>query len=269
MSGFRWTQEQLADYQAKRGQVKCVKCGVVVQRKSPMHRYCEPCSATQDRERKTKWQREHPRKTAPDAYPRRRSRTLQRGAEINAEQAGSISGGDEPQLQWLVRVSVPFSYAGSKNHIYNLWGGGHVALRRESKGFRAQISAAIGNAIAGRALVQNKLWVDIHVQKPNHKGDAINFVDLVCDAIKDASGLDDRWYSIRRVDWEVVKTEPMLYVGIGQEFVEDAQVCSSCGRVLPLQMFSSNRSNKRGVARNCKDCSRVPAPAPLFAEAAA
>ena len=181
----------------------------------------------------------------------------ERGAVLSRSAAGTITTIRAPELRWLVRIAVPFSYAASKNHVWTSKDRDHVRSRARSRAFRASITSMVSAALVGRRVAVNKLWIDIRVQKPDHKGDAVNVVDLVCDAVKDATGLDDRWYSLRSVDWEIVKGAPMLFVGIGQESDEDLQACSSCGRLLALSMFASNRSNKLGRSRNCHDCRRV------------
>lgn len=158
----------------------------------------------------------------------------------------------------MVRFSVPFSYAASKNHIYAMSRSGHVTLRKESSAFRSEIARAVAAAVAGRRIAHNKVWIDVFAQKPDHKGDAVNVVDLVCDAIKDAIPVDDRWFSIRGVDWEVVKGEPgAIFIGIGQESEEDVKICSCCGRILPFVMFGANRSTKTGRGRDCFECRRA------------
>jgi len=159
-----------------------------------------------------------------------------------------------PNLEWAIRVGVPFTYAGSKNHLYARRRSGHVALRKESVAIREEITLRLMSALRGQKVAHNKVWLDILVQKPNHKGDAVNFVDLVCDAVKRAIPVDDRWYCIRRVDWQIVKENPMIYIGIGQESVEDCQICSSCGFIRPLGAFNRNRHGILGVGRECKPC---------------
>ena len=180
------------------------------------------------------------------------------GIDINRTVKKSINWiePDCPDLIWLARVAVPFSYAASKNHIYTLRRSGHVALRRESKIKRAEISAAIRHTIGDKQIAHNKLRIDILVQKSNHRGDAVNVIDLVCDAIKDAVPVDDRWFCIRRLDWEIAKEEPMLYIGLGQESEVDSQVCSYCGQIKPLLEFNKNKLNHLGVGRECKECRR-------------
>lgn len=159
-----------------------------------------------------------------------------------------------PDLIWVMRVSVPFSYAASKNHIYVKRRSGHVALRREVMAKRREITLAVRAALGCRRVAHNKVWLDLLVQKPDHRGDAVNVVDLVCDAVKDALGVDDRWFCIRRLDWEVAKTDPRLFIGVGQDSDLDCQVCSHCGSVKPLDQFTRRKTARLGVGRACRAC---------------
>ena len=238
--------------------ITCAECSAVVPTTSYTQRYCPPCSDVRDRTRKRLWAREHPADPgiAVRSRERVRSRTKAAGVERNEGSGRSVlwMGDEDPDLLWLVRVAVPFQYAWSKNHIYTMRSQGHVALRAESRAARDALALSIRSALHDRTPVQAKVWVDILVQKPNHKGDAINVVDLVCDALKLAIDVDDRWFSIRRLDWEIVKTDPQLIVGIGQDTDVPVQACSSCGFIQPFDAFGKNRGAKNGIDRNCRDC---------------
>jgi len=230
----------------------CKACGQTAPRVGPMQKYCRPCSERRDLERKSKWARENGKPRARKERPL----IIERGKELSAGEKLSIAHiPAQPDLLWLARIAIPFSWAASKNHIYALRAKGHVFLRQEGKGYRQQISLMVKSAVRDLPVVQNKVWLDILVQKPNHRGDATNFVDLICDAVKDGLGVDDRWFSIRRLDWQIVKNDPQIYIGIGQDADAHAQPCSSCGRIQPLTEFHKSRSNKMGVGRNCRDCS--------------
>ncbi|NRA38575.1 MAG: RusA family crossover junction endodeoxyribonuclease [Planctomycetes bacterium] len=161
-----------------------------------------------------------------------------------------------PKLIWTKRISVPFSYAISKNNMYARTRGGHCVLRRESRQIRTDITMAMKSKLYGQHIAHNKVWVEILVQKPNHKGDAVNVVDMVCDALKDAIPVDDRWFSLHILDWHIVKENPRLHISIGQETEEDAQVCSYCGIIKPLDQFNKQKSSPIGVGRECISCRR-------------
>jgi len=60
-----------------------------------------------------------------------------------------------------------------------------------------------------------KVYVDIVVFKPNHKSDAINMIDGVCDAIKEVIPVDDRYYGVW-CDWEIDKENPRLEIRVWQ-----------------------------------------------------
>ncbi|NRA37013.1 MAG: RusA family crossover junction endodeoxyribonuclease [Planctomycetes bacterium] len=159
-------------------------------------------------------------------------------------------------LLWKRHISVPFSYAVSKNNMYAFRGHGRVGIKRESRACRNHITRAMQAALRDQRVAHNKVWIEILVQKPNHKGDAVNVIDLVCDALKDAMPVDDRWYCIRVLDWHIVKENPRLHITIGQTTDEDAQVCSCCGLIKTLDQFSKSKSHPLGVGYKCLSCRR-------------
>ncbi len=243
-----------------KGFIFCEACGEESPRRGTVQKYCEPCSERMDLQRKKLWARGNPPDSADTKRWRaaKRSRAIVAGQEKSAEVSNDIGwNAKSPDLLWLVRIAVPFQYAASKNAIYTTRRNGHVALRRESRAIRDEITLRIKNALIDQPVAHNRLWLDIYVQKPNHRGDAINVLDLVCDAVKDAVPVDDRWFAIRQLNWEVAKNDPMIFVGIGQDTTEDAQVCSYCGMILPFSSFRKSSHSKIGVGRECKDCLRI------------
>lgn len=157
----------------------------------------------------------------------------------------------------MVRVKVPFSYRASKNAIWSMGArSGHVFARRAAKEYRSALAMEIRMASRSVEWHEAKVWIDILVEKPDMRGDAVNVIDLVCDAVKDAIGVDDRWFSIRRVDWAVVKDGPCLYVGVSQVATEAQRACSVCGSIKPLTSFAERKHVRRGRSRECADCLR-------------
>jgi uncharacterized Zn finger protein (UPF0148 family) len=219
-----------------------------------MQLYCPTCSAKKaDARTETAQAQKYGRPPKSRAHDRLKSICDQNGKKINELAVHGHGWAGPVCLAWYTQIAVPFSYAGSKNHIYQMTGR-HVTLRSESRAYRQAISLQLKAALRGTQLVQNKVWLSIFVQKPDHRGDAVNVVDLVCDAVKDAIGIDDRWFCIKRLDWEISKTEPSLYIGVGQEVGAPVQACSSCGRLLPFGEFGKKSSNVSGVDRNCSAC---------------
>lgn len=243
---------------SSRGFIECESCKAIAPRTGPVQKYCVTCSSQRDRARKNAWASKHPPAPAKTAEYGRRSKesAKEAGAIISQQHAETITwdASENPDLVWMARTSVPFSWRGSKNAIWSTNSSGHVFARREANDMRKAISLAVMRATKGQRIAHNKLWVDLLIQKTSHKGDAINFVDLVCDGIKDAIPLDDRWYAIRRLDWQIVKIDPRIFIGIGQESDEDMNACSSCGRIQPLDAYGKRADTKLGVERTCKEC---------------
>lgn len=242
----------------------CASCGAECVKRGPTQLYCEPCSSEADIRRKKAWAN----KRATTSESSDHDKWLNYGKQFSNSERMHLTDMLywQPNLIWYSRIAFPFSWAGSKNRIYSGIPSGHVALRRSARDFRAGLAAMVKSSLRGQNIVQNKLWIDIFVQKPNHRGDATNFLDLICDAIEDATGLDDRWYSVRGINWQVVKNDPMIYVGLGQDTSVDVQVCSTCGRLLEYHFFQKSKSASNGIGRVCKECSGGKARPDLWAE---
>lgn len=246
-------------------EIMCADCGIRANRTGTVQKYCAECSEKRDLARKSKWAREHPR-----SDERRKAATEQKRIAQRARRSESVSRSVATQLgptwiseseqldanlHWCVRLTFPFDYGMSKNAIWRTNGKGHIHLRKESNEIRQAMALAFSQHKS--QVVQAKLWIDILVQKPNHRGDAVNVVDMVCDAIKDGIGLDDRWFSIRRLDWQIVKANPNIIVGIAQSATRDQRVCSYCGLILDLQPHFPKRAHGAlGYGRVCKVCER-------------
>lgn len=226
---------------------QCAACGVAFIRvgRKAMQKYCGQCSERKDLQRKGLVENR---------------REAHRAAQLIGSQASTAASRSigwtrpTPTLEWSVRIAVPFSYAASKNHIYAMSRRGHVRLRAESASLKSVITAKLSAALISQSVKHNKVWIDILVQKSNHKGDAINVLDLVCDGIKKALPVDDRWFCIRSLDWEIVREGGQIYIGIGQEDVPDAQVCSYCGQIKHLDAFTKKKGGPMGHGRECKPC---------------
>lgn len=245
--------------------VTCKKCGEIAPRTGPMQLYCQKCSEEQSLKRKSDWAKKHPQKLTKENLQartaRKRVNCVANGKRINdslmlgSEWRPFVGNGP---MAWSQSVELPFSYELSKNHGMAFVKEGHLYLRRQTRERRRMIADAVALAVQGIEIAKNKLWLDLLVQKPDHRGDAVNVLDLVCDAVKDGIKLDDRWFSIYRVDWQIVKTEPKLLIGIGQESIQNVQPCSYCGRLLPYESFTKNSNRDIGISRECKDCSVGP-----------
>ena len=162
---------------------------------------------------------------------------------------------DRPNYIWAVYLSTDYSLNSSKNRRWSNTGTGSVFLSRGVRDYQNELIGRVRNAVKAETVKHTKLWVSIYVQKPNHRSDAINVIDTICDAIKKAIDLDDRWFCIDRLDWEITKKDPKIFIKIGQEDHLDRIACSHCGRILGLEFFNKGGS-KFGVNRSCRDCSK-------------
>lgn len=161
----------------------------------------------------------------------------------------------------VVKIQVAYSGSYSKNVILGRGSlGRRYYMKREAKDLKKDIHWLIKNELLKDKInfVEDKVWVDIFVQKPNAgAGDAINVIDLICDAISEAIGIDDRWFSIKGLDWEVKKENPKIFIEFGQADNIPKKICSYCGRILPKTRFNKNKSQKDGYSRVCKECIKV------------
>ena len=157
---------------------------------------------------------------------------------------------------WSEIISVPCDYGWSKNKMWVARRGTYARrLSKEASMRKSALARSIKETIHRKEIhvVNGPLWFSIHAELPNHKGDAINFVDLVADSIEEGTGLNDRWYSIRGVTWEVKPSFGLMHVSFGQDSDENVQVCGACGEVLPFHNFG-NGKNKFSLATTCREC---------------
>lgn len=128
-----------------------------------------------------------------------------RGADRSLEQELQVGG--EPH--WVAEASIPFDTAYSKNRLWRpKAGGGHYIdkdVKRDSIGLGLLLRASLKKMGPDFHIPpKSKVFLDIFVAMPNHRGDAINYLDFVADAVKGAIGIDDRWFAVWRLDWAVL-----------------------------------------------------------------
>lgn len=168
----------------------CQECYYPTPRSGPHQYFCSPCAAKRRRAS------DLTRQTA--GYAGKRDKMRAAGRELSAGASRSMLGRFQPvDLRWEARFSVPFSWAGSKNYMINAWAkGDNAPIGRRL--FQESICARI-DPLVKRMVVPDKVWISIFVQKPNHTGDAINFVDVICDTIKSHIGICRDCQSAARV----------------------------------------------------------------------
>lgn len=163
-----------------------------------------------------------------------------------------FSGNSE--CDFKIAFKLPYTSALSKNRLFKGYRrGGGFFTPKDVIVTKETIKQKIKESLQGRVFVDNKIYVSIFVAKPNARGDAINVIDSLMDAIQDAIGVNDKWYSIQRLDWTISRLNPFIFVSIGQKN-EPLESCRYCGRLLPLSFFTKNASRKNGVTQECKEC---------------
>jgi hypothetical protein len=227
----------------------CVLCGSTFSSKWVRAKYCEPCRETaKNIEASTSIQsRAESRSDAIDFIQSTAGRQKTRLTDVF----------ERPEFAWSVTFSVPYNQNVSKNARWRLGSRGVVYTTESVRKLDAEIQREVLRALDGRRLVQNKVWLSFFVEKPDHKSDAINVVDTLCDAIKKAVEVDDRWFSIRQLDWAIKKRDPHIIISIAQESNEPVITCSHCGEMKGVDLFNRNRSGPFGRARACIECKRV------------
>jgi Holliday junction resolvase RusA-like endonuclease len=114
-----------------------------------------------------------------------------------------------------ITVVVPWSASASKNASHR-FGSKRVWMPQGVKNWHAFVQLEIRKALKGTWWLPRKTWFSLMVCKPNNRSDAINLVDLAADAIKRAIGVDDRWFSIGQVDWEIDAENPRIVIEVWQ-----------------------------------------------------
>ncbi len=238
-SGGLWLEEK---------QKKCVECGDGFSTRWPRQKYCTTCQSVKKSNLQNQMVSAR-RETKNDAL----KEIFTKSSEGNA---GIIGRFNEPSPIWEITVRVPYSRSASKNRRWHPYAGRFV-LDGDVKKYEEVVGLLVKRAVKGRKVNQNKIWVSFFVQKPDHTSDCVNVVDTLCDAIKGAIGVDDRWFSLGLVDWEIKKENPEIFIKIAQEHDWDAQACSHCGGIFPFDQFYKNSYAKNGIARVCRSCKKI------------
>lgn len=159
-----------------------------------------------------------------------------------------------PPLAWTASCEVPYDGGFTKNRIYRNAGRGMRVMTRAAKARRAEVATAVRLSLGRKEVEQAKLWVVIDVGKTEHVTDCVNVLDLVCDAIEDATGLDDRWYSVV-ADWSRRSEDAAMRVTIGQEKRPASRACAKCEGSFPtIDGFPRYPSGPYGRNWNCREC---------------
>lgn len=156
-----------------------------------------------------------------------------------------------------VSVVLPFTWKLSKNYKLGRARNGRVYMPKDVREAMDDLKARVREATADQGWLDAKTWIRIFVEMPNRNGDAINFIESVADAVKDAIGIDDNWYSVE-LDWSLNREAPKLHITISQDASEHMRFCTRCGKEKPLTEFVKLARNvrQRGYDYICRQCAR-------------
>lgn len=107
-----------------------------------------------------------------------------------------------------IEVSVPFTWEWSKNKMWKTARNGRTYLNPDTKILLSTLEIAVKYQLSKQniKIKKEKIYLSIYAELENHRGDAINLIDTLCDAIKKGLGVDDRWFCIKSLDWEIKKS---------------------------------------------------------------
>lgn len=143
------------------------------------------------------------------------------------------------ELPWDRRYSKNLSMGSRDSH--------GKYRRKDSKAAQDELAFLVRTS--GR-WVTARIHVDILVVMPRFLSDAVNYVDTICDAVRDGTGVDDKWFSCS-VDWDVDKERARIEVRLSQEETVDQAFCPTCSKFMPADDFyyaGARRMDK------CKEC---------------
>lgn len=163
-------------------------------------------------------------------------------------------------LAWCATAVVPYDAGWSKNGMWITRKGTQLrGLSTKAQRHRAQLAMVLRPQAPTSVIRQNRIWLALHVAKPHHRADALNVLDLVADAVQDATGLDDRWCAVAGITWDIDPRDPRIEIAVGQaEGDENVVACSLCGLLLPVERFRFPAS-KTGYPEQaqCIECGKA------------
>lgn len=121
-----------------------------------------------------------------------------------------------PLPPWMARIVVevdPAELSDNKRYACRT----KKALADRQRRLRDAISALVVEKTRGCAVTKSRTWLAIHVAKKDHRSDAINVLKCVADAVKRAIDVDDRWYEVRNLSWEIDAARPRVEIEVGQD----------------------------------------------------
>src|SRR5258706_9109239 len=89
-------------------------------------------------------------------------------------------------------------------------------IKPEAKAAEARLEREMCTALKGLRWYNQKVYLDIYVYKSRTNTDAINFIDVLADCLKRVIMVDDRWFCIKSLDWELDRVNPRIVLRLYQ-----------------------------------------------------
>lgn len=182
----------------------------------------------------------------------------QRGIEINQTESHIINS----EICHGIKIVIPYTQAFSKNKVL-VGKQGRIIYWKDRREAIEELAWRI--KAMRHKFYQGRIWLRIEVYKPNHIGDALNVIDSIADAVEKGIGVNDRWFSIECLAWQIDKADPRIELWIKQKATEHHDICSLCGRELSIDNFpprvqeQMKKSPQRKIQRKwCNECFKLP-----------
>lgn len=107
-----------------------------------------------------------------------------------------------------LEISTPFTWDWSKNKMWKATRFGRLYLNPKTKQLIDFLIYQIRIEMRKNKIIffkKKKVYLSIYAEIENHRGDALNLLDTIADAVKEGIGIDDRWFAIKLLDWEIKK----------------------------------------------------------------
>lgn len=154
-----------------------------------------------------------------------------------------------------IEIHTPYTTLLSKNARLKRGAGRRLYINSDALAAKENVEKQLRDA--GGEWFDGPVWLALHVEKPRNSIDAINFVDTIADAASKAIGINDRWFSLGAVTWELCTRDPHITVRLWQETDEHLRYCMTCHRLLPLSEYQKLKSDLLGHQRRCRECHRL------------
>lgn len=116
----------------------------------------------------------------------------------------------------LATITCTYSPALSKNARLKRSFRGRLYIAAPAKAAEARLERELKTALKDIKFYQNKVFLDIYVVKTRVNSDALNFIDALADCLKRVIMVDDRYYGIKGLDYELNKAAPKIVLKLYQ-----------------------------------------------------